>query len=118
MTIQTFRDIKAWQKSHELALCVYAITEQFPQSEIYGLRSQMRRCAVSVPSNVAEGFRRRTKRDSLNFYNIAQGSLEELKYQLLLSKDLTFISDEKYSTASALAEETSKLLSGWVRVQK
>ena len=99
-------------------MCVYAVSERFPQTEIYGLRSQIRRSAVSVPSNIAEGFRRRTLRDSMNFYNIAQGSLEELKYQLLLSKDLKYITIEMYNNASALAEETSKVLSGWMKVQK
>ena len=118
MAIQKFDDILAWQKSHELTLRVYKITESFPKSEIFGLVSQMRRCAVSVPSNLAEGFKRRTKSDSLHFYNIAEGSLEELKYQLLLSKDLGYISRDAYSDIRDLSEESGKLIYGWKKIQR
>jgi four helix bundle protein len=90
MTIKTFRDIIAWQKAHELTLLVYSLTEKYPCHEIFGLTNQSRRCAVSVPSNIAEGFKRASKNDSVHFYIIAQGSLEELKYQLLLAKDLKY----------------------------
>src|SRR3989338_11497212 len=105
MAIQKFEDIFAWQKSHELALSIYKITESFPKQETFGLISQMRRCAVSIPSNLAEGFKRRTKSDSVHFYNIAEGSLEELKYQLLLGKDLEFISRDMYEKVKDLCEE-------------
>ena len=69
MAIKSFQEIVAWQKSHELTLLVYRITEKYPKHEIFGLTSQSRRCAVSVPSNIAEGFRRKGKNDSLHFYN-------------------------------------------------
>ena len=118
MVIRTFRDILAWRKSHLLVLSVYKLTNNFPQKEIFVLVSQMRRCAISIPSNIVEGFKRRTKNDSIHFYNIAEGSLEELKYQLILAKDLKYISNEEFSKVYSLAEEVGKLINGWKRVQK
>ena len=88
--IQSFKDLKVWQKSHELVLEVYRLTQCFPVEEKFGLISQMRRSAVSVPANIAEGFKRRGRKDKINFYNIAQGSLSELHYYTILSKDLGF----------------------------
>jgi four helix bundle protein len=79
------------EKSHELVLEVYKLTEKYPKQEIFGLTSQSRRCGASIPSNIAEGFRRRTVNDSLHFYNISQGSLEELRYQMILARDLGYI---------------------------
>ena len=85
---------------------------------MFGLVSQSRRCAVSVPSNIAEGFKRSSKNDSVHFYNMSEGSLEELKYQLLLAKDLMYINSEEYETAFGLAEEVGKILNGWKNIQK
>ena len=85
--------------------------------ETFGLVSQSRRCAVSIPSNIAEGFKRQSKKDSAHFYNIAEGSLEELKYQLLLAKDLGYINTEQYAVAFNLAEESGKLINGWKKSQ-
>ena len=116
MLVKTFREIIAWQKAHALALEVYRVTEDFPRSELFGLTSQMRRAAVSPPSNIAEGFKRKTKNDSLHFYNIAEGSLEELKYQLLLARDLGYISEAIYQKLHALAEETGKPINGWKKI--
>ena len=118
MPIQNFKDIIAWQKSHELTLLVYDLTSRFPKSEIFGLVSQMRRCAVSVPSNIAEGYKRKSKQDCVHFYIIAESSLEELRYQLLLSKDLKYISEFEYKTAEALADTVGKLIHGWKINQK
>ncbi len=97
---------------------VYKLSETFPKQELFGLVSQCRRCAVSIPSNIAEGYRRNSKADSLHFYNMSQASLEELRYQLLLAKDLGYIQQEKYDQISALAGETSKLLNAWIKSQK
>lgn len=77
---RTFQDLAVWQKAHQLALHTYRLTASFPAAERYGLVSQMRRAAVSVPANIAEGFRKRSSRAKFNFHNIAQGSLEELRY--------------------------------------
>ena len=117
-SVTTFKDIFAWQKSHALALEVYRLTGKYPTHELFGLTAQSRRCAVSVPSNLAEGFRRKSKADSLHFYNIAQRYLEELKYQLLLARDLFYISELEYKNIIELSEETSKLLVGWIKSSK
>lgn len=118
MTIKTFREIIAWQKAHELTLYIYKLTDSFPKNEIFCLTNQMRRSAISIPSNIAEGFRRNSIKDSLHFYNIAQGSLEELKYQLLLSRDLNYIPENKYNEIFLLSEEVGKLIHGWIKIQR
>jgi four helix bundle protein len=97
--INTWRDLKVWQKAHELVLLTYNLTAKFPSEEKYGLSSQIRRAAVSVASNIVEGFRRRTIKGSLSFYNTADGSLEELKYQSLLAGDLHYISRKESELA-------------------
>ena len=93
MKTGTFRDLTVWQKAHALVLNVYEVTRSFPSEERYGLTSQMRRAAVSIAANLAEGSKKRTRNDQANFYNIAQGSLEELRYYLLLSRDLQYLPD-------------------------
>lgn len=89
--LEKFEDLKVWQKAHQLVLEIYKITKTFPQEERFVLVSQVKRAAVSIPANIAEGFKKRGKKDKSNFYNIAQGSLEELRYYLILSKDLGYI---------------------------
>ena len=116
--IKTFRDIKVWQKAHQLVLEVYEITKDFPKYEIYGLVSQLRRAAVSITSNIVEGFKRKSLKDSLHFYNIANSSLEEVRYQLLLAKDLGYINKGEYQNIVGLTEEVSKMLNSWVKNQK
>jgi len=115
--IKSFQELIVWQKSHKLTLEIYHVVASFPKYEVYGLTSQMRRSASSVPSNIAEGFTRRSNKDSRNFYNIASGSLEELRYQLILSRDLGYINIKDYSKLSDLCEEVSKLLTGWSKSQ-
>lgn len=104
---QHFTDLIVWQKSHELVLLVYKITETFPKTEIFGLVTQMRRSAISVPGNISEGYKRRGKKDKVRFLNIAEGSLEELRYYFILATDLKYMKNEK---VFSLAEEVSKLL--------
>jgi len=119
MTLIThFNEINAWQKAHELTLEIYEISQHFPKEELFCLTNQIRRCAISVPSNIAEGFARKSKIESLRFYNISEGSLEELKYQLLLSRDLKYITIEKWEELTTLANLTGKLLNGWMKIQK
>lgn len=115
--IYSFKDLIVWKKSHELTLEIYLITKLYPRFEEFGLANQSRRSAYSVPSTIAEGFKRKSNKDSCHFYNIAQGSLEELRYQLLLAKDLKYIADEKYVQLEKKAEEISKLLYSWIRTQ-
>ncbi len=106
-TAKTFRDLIVWQKAHSLVIEIYNTTKLFPSEERFGLVSQMRRAAVSIPANIAEGFVKRSIKDKSNFYNIAKGSLEELKYYLFLSKDLGYRIDENLSLK---ADEVGKLL--------
>ena len=91
--IVSFRDLDVWKESHVLVLDVYGLTQKLPAEERFGLSSQMRRSAVSVPANIAEGFKRKGKNDKCNFYNMAAASLEELRYYLILVKDLGYIKD-------------------------
>jgi four helix bundle protein len=88
MAISSFEDLEVWRTAHRLVLQVYGITDGLPPSQKYGLVSQMQRAAVSVPANVAEGFKRHSGAEKIRFYNIAQGSLEELRYYFILCRDL------------------------------
>ena len=87
---KSFEQLIVWQKVHRFVLGVYRFTEKFPHSETYGLTSQLRRAAVSIPANIAEGFKKRGRADKVRFLNIAQGSLEECRYYLILAKDLNY----------------------------
>ena len=105
---QRFQDLQAWQKAHQLVLAIYRMTQKFPAGERYGLVSQMRRAAVSVPANIAEGFKRRGRADKIRFYNISETSLEEVKYYLILSHDLGYTTDNE--TMMTEAETISRML--------
>ena len=87
---KTFQDLIVWQKAHKFVLDIYTLTAQFPKTEIYGLTSQLRRAAISIPANIAEGFKKKTKPDKSRLMNIAQGSLEECRYYLILVQDLSY----------------------------
>ena len=87
---KNFQELIVWQKAHRFVLAVYRFTEGFPRKEIYGLTSQFRRAAVSIPANIAEGFKKRGRSDKARFMNIAQGSAEECRYYLILSRDLNY----------------------------
>jgi four helix bundle protein len=87
---KTFQDLVVWRKAHEFVLTIYPFTADFPRPETYGLAQQLRRAAVSIPANIAEGFRRRGKADKARFMNIAEGSIEECRYYLILAKDLNY----------------------------
>ena len=91
--IVSFRDLEVWRESHALVLEVYGLTQKLPAEERFGLSSQIRRSAVSVPANIAEGFKRKGRNDKCNFYNMAAASLEELRYYLILVEDLGYIKD-------------------------
>jgi four helix bundle protein len=111
-----FQDLIVWQKAHQFVLAVYRITDAFPKSEIYGLTSQRRRAAVSIPANIAEGFKKAGKADKARFLNRAQASLEESRYYLLLAQDLEY---GDCSTIIKQIEEVSKLRSAYCRtIQK
>jgi four helix bundle protein len=107
---RTFRDLAVWRKAHEFVLAVYTFTAGFPKQETYGLALQMRRAAVSVPANIAEGFRRQGKADKARFMNFAEGSIEECRYFLILAADLGY---GDTTSMSALLEEVSKMLNAY-----
>ncbi|MGI6162263.1 MAG: four helix bundle protein [Christensenellales bacterium] len=104
-----------WQKSHELVLKIYDITKDFPREELFSLVSQIRRAAVSIPSNIVEGKARGSNKDYKRFLLIARGSLEEVKYQLLLAKDLKYIDKKKHDEILELAKDVGRLLNGLMR---
>jgi four helix bundle protein len=110
--VERFEDLFVWQKAHQLVLSVYKVTKEFPKDELYGLVSQIRRSAVSVPANIAEGYRKRTKAEKQRYLTIAHASLEETRYHLILSKDLGY---HDTTTIQDLAEEVSKLLTLYYR---
>ena len=87
---RTFEDVELWRKAHAWVLAVYRLTDAFPRSELFGLTAQLRRAAVSIPANFAEGFKKWGSADKARFYNIAQGSLEECRYYLILARDLGY----------------------------
>ena len=101
-----------WQKAHQFVLAAYRLSRTFPRSETYGLWSQFRRAAVSIAANIAQGFKTRGKADKLRFYNIAQGSIEESRYYLILAQDLEY---GDVSGSSQLLEEVGKLLDAYSR---
>ncbi|MFH1457177.1 MAG: four helix bundle protein [Patescibacteria group bacterium] len=117
MQIKSFKEILAWKKSHQLVLIIYKSIKYLPETEKYNLVSQMTRAAVSIPSNIAEGFARKGSSDSIKFYNIAQGSLEELKYQTLLCYDLKYFNKNQYNYLINLEDEVGKTLWGWIKSQ-
>ena len=109
---KSFRDLIVWRKAHELALAVYRFTGSFPRQETYGRSCQMRRAAVSIPANIAEGFRKRGRADKARFMNTAEASLEESRYYLILAQDLGYGETSKLMTA---LEEVSRLLNAYAR---
>jgi four helix bundle protein len=110
--IKSYKDLTVWQKAHQLTLDVYRITKSFPDEEKFGLISQIRRAAVSVPANIVEGFRRKGKRDKVNFYNYSQSSLDELDYEMLLANDLGYYNE--YSKINGKIDEVARILSGLI----
>ena len=110
MGAKSFRELIVWQKAHELVLKVYGFTSRFPPTETYGLKSQLRRSTVSVPANIAEGFKKRGKGDKIRYLNIAQGSLEESRYYLILASDLQYGEPD---SLLHLLDEVSKLLEAY-----
>lgn len=110
--IQSFTDLKAWQEGHKLVLIIYGLTKDFPNAETYGLRSQMQRAAVSITSNIAEGFSRFSSSDKKQFYMIAKGSLTELQNQLLVARDVGYLSNDKFAVAAEQSKTALQILIG------
>ncbi|MEX0881324.1 MAG: four helix bundle protein [Candidatus Saccharimonadales bacterium] len=114
-SIKDFTDLTTWQKGHELVLTIYKLTIAFPDTERFGLMSQMRRSAVSITSNIAEGFSRRSFIDKKHFYVMAHGSLTELQNQLLIARDVEYISENDFKQTADLAVIVHKMLNGLIK---
>jgi len=115
MTYKSFRDLIVWQKAHQFTLAVYNYTKGFPREELFGLSSQFRRAAVSVAANIAEGYPKRGRADKARYYNIAQGSLEECKYYIILAQDLGYGNSEHLNKQ---AMEVGRLLGSYISAIK
>jgi four helix bundle protein len=109
--MQRFTELRVWQRSHALALEIYRLTSGFPSDERFGLTAQVRRAAVSVPTNVAEGSKRRSNMEYARFLNISEGSLAETEYLLMLSRDLGFVEPERLDSALNELSEVARMLS-------
>ncbi len=112
--MRDFRSLKVWENSHQLALKIYRATLAFPKHEEYGLRSQIRRAAISIPANIAEGCGRRTDAELAHFLQIAMGSSSELEYLLILAHDLTYITQEDYEGLQSELTEIRKMLNSFL----
>jgi|SRR3989344_1973646 len=114
-TVRRFSDLRAWQRAHELVLLVYRVTHMYPKEELFGLTSQSRRAAVSISSNIAEGFGRATKKDKVNFYSMSRTSAAELENQIAIARDLSYIPKEEHDKIFLLTEEVISLIVGLER---
>ena len=114
MAVNNFKDLIAWQKSHLLVLEIYTATSTFPKSEQFGLTNQLRRAAVSIVSNIAEGFGRRTVADRTHFYDMARASLHEVQAQLMVARDVGFMQDKVHEKSDTFSIECHKILTGLI----
>lgn len=112
--IHAFTDLIVWQEAHKLVVMVYVVTKKFPREEIFGLTSQMRRSAVSITSNIAEGFARRSSKEKLQFYTIARGSLVELESQLLVARDVAFLTTKEIDDVYDQLRNSHQLLNAFI----
>lgn len=115
MKIRSFTDLIAWQEAHKLVVLIYKITGEFPSKELYSLIDQMRRCAVSISSNIAEGFSRQSGKEKIQFYFMAKGSLTELQNQLLVARDVGYLTKEKFKELAEFTVVVHKLINGLIK---
>ena len=113
--MKDFRQLKVWEKAHQLALAIYKATKEFPKEELYGLTSQIRRASMSIPTNIAEGCGRNTDAEFARFLQIAMGSASETEYQLLLSHDLGFLNKEQYDLLNTDVTEVKRMLASLLK---
>jgi four helix bundle protein len=116
--IRSFRDLDAWKEGHRLVLEIYKMTKSFPKEEMFGLSNQLRRSAVSITSNIAEGFSRKSLKEKIQFYSMAKASNTELQNQLLIAKDVGYLSKEKFEELEKQSIRVNKLISGLIRYCK
>lgn len=113
--IKNFTDLVAWKESHQIVLQIYKITDNFPQKEIYALTSQMRRAAVSITSNIAEGFSRKSNKEKIQFYHLSLGSLPKLENQLIISHDVGYIDNNTLYYILNILKNSAKLINGLIK---
>lgn len=113
--MKDFRQLKVWEKSHQLALAIYKGTKKFPKEELYGLTSQIRRASMSIPTNIAEGCGRNTDKEFARFLQIAMGSASETEYQLILARDLEFLPKDSYEKLHNDVEEVKRMLASLLK---
>ena len=113
--MRNFRELKVWEKAHQLTLCVYKATKMFPKEELYGLTSQMRRCCASIPANIAEGCGRKGEAELARFLQIAMGSASELEYHLLLAYDLNLLEAKNYESLASKVTEIKRMLTAFIQ---
>ncbi len=111
--IRSFTDLDAWKEAHRLVLMIYRTTESFPNKE-YSLVDQMKRCSVSISSNIAEGFSRQSRKEKVQFYHVAKGSLTELQNQLLISRDIEYLEKDKFKEIAEQTVKVHKLINGLI----
>ena len=114
MTIQSFKDLEVWQLARKLVSTIYTLTKPFPKEEIYGLTSQIRRSAISIPSNIAEGRAKRSTGDYIRFLNIAYGSCAELETQLLIAQDLGYCKEHEVDPMLTMIYQINRMLNGLI----
>jgi len=117
-TIRTFTDLDAWKEGHKIVLMIYKITRNFPKEEAFGLTSQLRRCSVSITSNIAEGFSRQSNKDKIQFYAIALGSLTELQSQTITAKDVGLMKSDDFQKIAEQSVVVHKIISGLIKSTK
>ncbi len=113
--IKSFTDLIVWKKGHQLVLLIYKTTDKFPPKETYSLTDQIRRCAVSVTSNIAEGFSRQSKKEKIQFYYLAKSSLTELQNQILIARDIDYLSRKYFAQLTNLSIEVGKLITNLIK---
>ena len=116
--IKSYKELIVWQKAIKLVKEIFILTEKFPKSELYGIISQMRRAAIAIPSNIAEGYGRKSSKEYMQFYSIAYGSALELETQIIISKDLLFTPVENFGKVDLLLEEVSRMLNSMISRMK
>lgn len=116
--IKSFTDLNAWKEGHKLVIKIYLITKCFPKEELFSLTNQLKRAAVSITSNIAEGFSRQSFKEKAQFYSIARGSVTEIQNQLLIARDVKYIDCEKFNEAAEQTVITHKLINGLIKYSK
>lgn len=116
--IKSFTDLNVWREGHKLVMQIYKITKKFPREELFGLTNQMRRAAISITSNIAEGFSRHSYKEKLQFYSTALGSLTELQNQLLIAKDIDYIRVIEFKELADITVNINKMMNGLIKMSK